>query len=111
MHHSDFFQKFAKKFATHGAQLVSMTIAMTSVVLNHCIVDTSGKFIADVNNTGGQLFKEIYIDLQDAGGKFAVGVNDADSKLPQVSTLRVVNLLLSTETVVNKDRTIRLPTP
>jgi hypothetical protein len=59
--------------------------------MDHCIVDTRGKFTAEVNNTGGHLFKLIYIDPQVAGDKFAIDVNDADSKLPPVSPMRVVN--------------------
>jgi hypothetical protein len=32
--------------------------------MDHYMVDTSGKFIADVNSTGGHVFKLIYIDPQ-----------------------------------------------
>jgi hypothetical protein len=41
----------------------------------HCIVGTSGKFTAEVNNTGGHLFPEIYIVPKK--GKFAASFNDA----------------------------------
>ncbi len=40
-------------------------------------VDTGRKFIPGVNNTCGHVvFREIYIDPGDTGGKFATGVKD-----------------------------------
>ncbi len=40
------------------------------------IVDTVSKFTAGVNDTSGHILREIYIYLGDAGGRFAVGLND-----------------------------------
>jgi hypothetical protein len=63
--HFKFFQKFAEKFASQGAPLVSAT---------------------PVAN-----FSTIFASVIDTGGKFATGVNDAGSKLPPVSLTPVAN--------------------
>ncbi len=73
------------------------------------IIDAGGKFIAAVNESGGHIFLEIYIDHGDNSGKFAITVNDAGNKLPPVTTTPAVKI--SSDVNVDSDSNIRLPTP
>jgi hypothetical protein len=77
------------------------------------IIDTGGKFINAVNDSGGHIFPEIYIDRGDNSGKFAISVNDAGNKLPPVPTTPAVKIspVLNDTIAVDSDRNIRLPTP
>jgi hypothetical protein len=89
---SNFFQKFAKIFASQGAPPVSTTPVASSAGVD----DAGGKFATGVNDTSS---------------KFATGVNDAGGKLPTVSTTPETNLPpVSTTPVANNGNNIGLLT-
>ena len=52
--HFKFFQKFAEKFASQGAPLVSATPVANFSTIFASVIDTGGKFATGVNDTGGK---------------------------------------------------------
>jgi hypothetical protein len=93
---SNFFQKFAKIFASQGAPPVSTTPVANFATSSAGVDDAGGKFATGVN---------------DASSKFATGVNDAGGKLPTVSTTPETNLPpVSTTPVANNGNNIGLLT-
>jgi hypothetical protein len=84
-------------------------------VHHHCtgINDTRGKFAAGVNDTGRKFAAGVDF-INDTGSKFATGTStfgvDTGGKLTPVSTTRVVNLpVVSNTQVTNNRNNIRLP--
>ena len=93
---SNFFQKFAKIFASQGAPPASATQVANFATSSAGVDDAGGKFATGVN---------------DASSKFATGVNDAGGKLPTVSTTPETNLPpVSTTPVANNGNNIGLLT-
>jgi hypothetical protein len=51
--------------------------------------NTGGNSATSINDTGSKFFHQFCVN--DNRGKFATGVNNADGKLPQESTIAVAN--------------------
>jgi hypothetical protein len=91
---SNFFQKFAKIFASQGAPPVSTTPVANFATSSAGVDDAGGKFATGVNDTSS---------------KFVTSVNDAGGKLPTVSTTPETNLPpVSTTPVANNGNNIGL---
>jgi hypothetical protein len=74
------FQLFFKNREVHQHQCTGKFMKLTTDIID-----------AGVNNYGGDVFPNIYIDRGNTGSKFATGVNNAGGKLPPASTTPAVN--------------------
>jgi hypothetical protein len=105
----EFFRKFAEKFASQGAPLVSTTpvanlppVSTTPAAKLLPVSTTPVANLPPVSATPVANFSTIFASVvdtsgkfaagvNDTGGKFATGVNDAGGKFPPVSMTPVAN--------------------